>query len=295
MMKNDNKMRSSVYAWLLLPLTIIAGCRSSRESQATPDTATWRQEPFTIDGSDKEWAKPLPGYSGSEKISYEIANDGQTLYILLSTKDPQEQQKIIQGGMTVWVNTKADKSQADAIGIGYPLDSRNDHDQNLMEQAQPDRYQHHAATLQDKKDYALYGFGKGSEVGNFTYGDDNPQGVQMRMDFNNAGELIYEASMPLALLYPTHSATASYASKSIAVGFQIDGLPPNANVPRGAGGGPSIGVGGGLGFGSFGSGGGLGISIGQGFGGGGGGGRNKQLFKDTEVWQVVQLTGKRAF
>jgi hypothetical protein len=297
MIKNDNKMRSSLYAWLLLPLTIIAGCRSSRESQATPDTATWRQEPFTIDGSDKEWTKPLPGYSGSEKISYEIANDGQTLYILLSTKDPQEQQKIIQGGMTVWINTKADKSQADAVGIGYPLDSRNDHDQNLMEQAQPDRYQHHAATLQDKKDYALYGFGKASEVGNFTYGDDNPQGVQMRMDFNNAGELIYEASMPLTLLYPTHSATSSYASKSIAVGFQIDGLPPNANVPggRGGGGGPAIGIGGGLGFGSFGSGGGLGISIGQGFGGGGGGGKNKQLFKDTEVWQVVQLTGKRAF
>ena len=99
MIKNDNKMRSSIYAWLLLPLAIIAGCRSSRESQATPDTATWRQEPFTIDGSDKEWTKPLPGYSGSEKISYEIANDGQNLYILMSVKDPQEQQKIIQGGM----------------------------------------------------------------------------------------------------------------------------------------------------------------------------------------------------
>ena len=119
----------------------------------------------------------------------------------------------------------------------------------------------------------------------------------MRMDYNNAGELIYEASIPLALLYPNHNATASYASKTVAVGFLIDGLPPNANVPRGmgGGGGPAIGVGGGLGFGSFGSGGGLGISIGQGFGGGGRGGSNKQLFKDTEVWQVIQLTGKRAF
>jgi hypothetical protein len=120
------------------------------------------------------------------------------------------------------------------------------------------------------------------------------------MDYNNAGELIYEASMPLALLYPTHSATASYAAKTIAVGFQIDGLPPNANVPRGGGGGgPAIGVGGGLGFGSFGSGGGLGLSLGLPVGGGGGrGGRNNQLFKDTEFWQVVQLsanTGKRAF
>ena len=153
-------------------------------------------------------------------------------------------------------------------------------------------------TLEDKKDYALYGFGKASEVGNYTYGDENPQGVKMRMDYNNSGELIYEASIPLATIYPGHNSASSYASKSVAIGIFVDGLPPNANVPRGAGGGgPDIGVGGGLGFGSFGSGGGVGVSIGLPIGGGGGrGGRSRQLFKDAEVWQVVQLSHmKRGF
>ena len=295
------KVSSFAYSTLLLPLVIAAGCSSSRNSQSSDNTptSTAPQQPITIDGSDKDWTKPLPGYSKTENFNYEIANDAENLYVLISTKDPLEQQKIIQGGMTVWINTKADKSQGGAVGIGYPLDSRNDPDRNLMNEAQPNRAPR-AVTLQDKREYALYGFGAASEVGNYDYANDsNAQGVKMRMDYNNAGELIYEAAIPLTTLYPGHNPTASYASKSVAVGIFVDGLPPNASVPRGAGGGsgPAVGVGGGLGFGSFGSGGGVGLSIGLpiGGGGGGGGGRN-HLFKDTEVWQVVQLNNfKKGF
>ena len=295
------KLPSLFYSGILLIVTFAAGCSSSRNSQASDNMpiSTAPQQPITIDGSDKDWTKPLPGFSKTENFSYEIANDPQNLYVLISTKDPLEQQKMIQGGMTVWINTKADKSQGGAVGIGYPLDSRNDPDRNLMNEAQPDRAPR-SVTLQDKKDYSLYGFGAASEVGNFAYADDsNPQGIQMRMDFNNAGELIYEAAIPLTTLYPGHNPNASYAAKSVAVGIFVDGLPPNANIPRGAGGGgggPAIGVGGGLGFGSFGSGGGLGVSIGLPLGGGGGGGGRNHLFKDAEVWQVVQLNNvKRGF
>lgn len=275
-----------------------AGCSASRKSQGDElPTSTALQQPIVIDGSDEDWTRPLPGFAKTENISFEIANDAENLYVLISTKDQLEQQKIIQGGMTVWVNTNADKSQSGAVGIGYPLDSRNDPDRNLMNEAQPNRVPK-SVTLQDKQEYALYGFGTSSEVGNFAYADDsNPQGVKMRMDYNNAGELIYEAAIPLTTLYPGHSAGSSYAAKSIAVGIFVDGLPPNANVPRGVGGGggPEIGVGGGLGFGSFGSGGGLGLSIGLPVGGGGGGGRN-HLFKDAEVWQVVELNNvKKGF
>jgi len=295
------KVSSFAYSALLVPLVIAAGCSSSRSSQSSDNTptSTAPQQPIIIDGLDSEWAKPLPGFSKTENFGYEIANDAQNLYILISTKDVLEQQKMIQGGMTVWINTKSDKSQGGAVGIGYPLDSRNDPDRNLMNEAQPNRAPK-SVTLQDKKDYALYGFGAASEVGNFDYADDsNPQGIKMRMDFNNTGELIYEASIPLTTLYPGHNPNSSYAAKSIAVGIFVDGLPPNANIPRGAGGngGPAIGVGGGLGFGSFGSGGGLGLSIGLPLGGGGGGGGGKNhVFKDAEVWQVVQLNNfKKGF
>ena len=285
------------YPFFLVAVTImvsvsLSGCGPSRNSQtANPSMAAWQQSPLTIDGSDSDWTKPLPGYIAAEKLNYAITNDGANLYILLSTKDPQQQQKIIQGGMTVWVNPGADKNVGDAVGIGYPLDTRNDRDRTLMEEAQPDRYSHKPARLEDRKEYALYGFVRDS-IGTYTYGDDNPQDVKMRMDYNNTGELIYEASVPLAALFPTHNPSSSYAAKSIAVGIFIQGLPPGADVPRG-GGGPAIGIGGGVGFGSYGSGGGIGISIGTPIGGGG---RNKQLSKDSEIWQTIQLAaGHRPF
>jgi len=295
------KMKSFI-SWGIGVLMVFSGltsCHSSRESQGQNQPAdpsnggTWQRQPLTIDGSDKDWTKPLPYTVKSEQLNYAVTNDGQNLYILMSTHSPQEAQKIVQGGMTVWVNTKADKSFAGAMGIGYPLDTRNDRDRNLMEEAQPGRRNHKPVTLEDKKEYALYGFDNSQTIPTYTYADTNSQGIQMRMDYNDAGDLVYEASIPLQSLYPGHSATASYASKTVAVGFIIEGLLPGTNVPGGGsgGGGPTVGVGGGLGFGSFGSGGGLGISIGTGTLLGGGGGRNKQLFRQSEVWQVVQLSG----
>lgn len=288
------KFSLPLYSRILLPLALLGACRSSRDTAQSPDpsSASWQQHPLTIDGSNKDWTGPLPFTIKAENLSYSVTNDGQNLYILLSTKSQQEQQKIIQGGMTIWVNTKGGQNVGDAIGIGYPLDERNDRDRQLMAEARPDRYRNdRPVTLEDKKDYALYGFKKDS-IGNYTYGDENPQGIAMRMDYSEGGELVYEAAIPLQTLYPEHNPSSSYAAKSISVGIYIQALPPNANVPRGngGGGGPAIGVGGGLGFGSFGSGGGLGLSIGTGSLIGGGGGRGKQqLFRDTQIWQTVQL------
>lgn len=276
---------------LCVPFVLVVGCRSSRSGEASDGnsagTAQWQGQPLTIDGSDRDWVKPLPGFQSKENVSYSVSNDGQNLYILISTKSQQEQQKIIQGGMSVWVNTKGDKNNADAVGIGYPLDEHSDPDRKLMEEAQPQRYNKKPVTLEDKKSYALYGFNKDS-IPDYVYGSDNPQGVVMRMDYNNAGELIYELAIPLKTLYPQHNTSSSYAANSVAVGIFIEGLPPSAHVPREGGGGPGIGVGGGIGTGGFGSGVGLGLSIGTGALGGGRR-NNKQLFDETQIWHVAQL------
>src|SRR5258708_4834633 len=171
----------------LILAAALVSCGSSRQAAPTdPGPVTWQRLPLTIDGSDKDWIKPLPYAISAEKITYSVTNDDQYLYVLLETKSPQEQQKIIQGGMTIWINTKADKNEAGAVGIGYPLDTRIDHDRQLMEQAQPDRYKNDKpVTLEDKKDYALYGFTKDS-TGGFSYANDNnPQGVSRRLDFSN--------------------------------------------------------------------------------------------------------------
>lgn len=276
---------------LFILVALFSRCSSSRHSNGAevPATAKWQSQALTIDGSDRDWTKPLPYAVRAENVSYGISNDQQNLYILLSTRNPQEQQKIVQGGMSVWVNIKGEKSNGNAVGIGYPLDERNDPDRNLMAEAQPQRYQNNKpVTLADKKSYALYGFGKDSGIRNYTYGDSNSLGVLMRMDYNNNGDLIYEAAIPLQTLYPGHNPSTPYTSQNLAVGIFIEGLPPSAHVPRQGGGGPGIGVGGGLGMGGFGSGMGMGLSIGSGAFRGGRG-NNRQLFDEAQIWQTVQL------
>lgn len=283
-------------------LLLAAGCSSSRQSQGQEKAdrshakAIWQSQPLTIDGNDNDWVKPLPYVVHEENVNYSISNDQQNLYILLSTSSRQEQQKIIQGGMSVWVNTKGDQSNGDAVGVGYPLDERNDPDRKLMEEAQPQRYQDKPVTLADKRTYSLYGFTRDSAIGNYAYGASNPVGVVMRLDYNNKGDLIYEASIPLRALYPGRDSSASYTTRDLAVGIFIEGLPPSARVPRDGGGnggrGSGLGFGVGTGIGGFGPG--MGMGMGMGFGGGRGGtGRNnRNLYDEAQIWQQVQLARK---
>jgi len=272
--------------WILLSLAG-SGCRSSRGDQATSpsQTGTWQQQPLVIDGSDEDWTKPLLYTDRKEKLNYTLSNDKDNLYILVSTRSPQEQQKIIQGGMTVWVNNQADKNEATSVGIGFPLDSRKNRERNLMAEARPDQYKNKPITLDDLREYSLYGF-KNESIENLEYGQTNEEGVQVRIDYNKEGDLIYEASIPLSTLYPQNT-SHNFAGKSLAVGIFIEGLPPDVHV-RPEGGGSGVSIGGGVGVGSFGSGGGVGLSIGTGSLGRIGG-KERQLYQLSKIWQVVPV------
>jgi hypothetical protein len=276
---------------VLVPALLVCGCSSSKTAQDTSNaqTAEWQQHPLTIDGFDDDWTIAPPYNDRKEKLHYAISNDKDTVYIRLAVQDLQEQQKIIQGGMTVWINGQAEKNIGGAMGIGFPLDGRNDRDKQLMAEAQPDRYKYKPRSLADLYEFSLFGF-KQDSVETYDIGQSNEAGVQVKMNYNRAGVLIYEASIPLNVVYPQNT-SHNFAGKSIAVGFALEGLPPNAPVPRGGGGGGSgVSFGGGMGMGTFGGGMGMGLSLGTGALGRGGGGRgSRQLYDQSETWQVVSL------
>ncbi|MHA4807267.1 hypothetical protein ACX0G9_04150 [Flavitalea flava] len=294
-----------VYSVVISVASLIGSCRSSRSDQQTTalQTGIWQQQPIFIDGQDGDWTRPLPYTDKKEKLNYSITNDRENIYILLAVKDEIEQQKILQGGMTVWVNGSAEKNESNAVGIGFPTDSRKDHDRRLMEEARGNRGNGNVngnsngngrkdepkekfATLEDLKDYSLYGFLPDGNVGNYDYGDHNEAEVGVKIGFNKDGEMIYEASIPLKTVFPKNNATG----KSIAVGFVVEGFPPDANVRQRGGGGGGVSIGGGLGMGSFGSGGGVGLSIGTGsLGRIGGGKKDRQLYEQNKIWQVVPV------
>lgn len=284
----DNALLYSAFV-LSVAATLASGCHSSKAAEQTSTSNTsrpisaWQRQPLTIDGSDSDWVRPLPYYVTEEKLAYAISNDGVNLYIQWATRDPQEQQKILQGGLTVWINKDGERASETAVGVGYPLDLSNNRERQLMVQAQPDKYRDKPIALEDQKDYSLYGFGENPET--YEYGQSNPEGVEVKTEYNGTGEMIYEASVPLKALFPKTS-PRYYSGHNIAVGFFVEGIPPQAGGRRG-GGGPAIGVGGGLGFGGFGSGAGLGLSIGTGLGRSAA--RKDPSTKPGKIWQVVTI------
>jgi hypothetical protein len=195
----------------------------------------------------------------------------------------------MEGGLTVWINNTAEKANSDAVGIGFPTGRNQSRESSILAQGRPDLFQEKKKTAEDDlAAYSLYGFKKDETVENFDSGQTNDEGVEVKIGFNNAGDLIYEALVPLNAIYPQNT-SGNFNGKSIAVGFFVEGLPPTEGGRRGGGGGPGISVGGGLGMGSFGSGAGIGLSIGSGAFGGGRKNADKQLYEQAQLWQVVSL------
>jgi hypothetical protein len=266
---------------------LIAACSSSRESRQSSDNiqqTQWTGSPVVVDGKDSEWVKPLTYLAKSEKLAYRILSDSSAIYILASTADEQTQQKILHGGMTVWINTLGEKSDEGAAGVSFPTGSvaprrRNDTEESAR-----------SGGLRELRDYYLLGFERGQGMQAFKYGETNDKGIEVSLNFNEAGEMVYEAKIPLQAIY-TKASARSYAGRTLSIGFYIEALPPGygGSSGGGRGGGGGISIGGGLGMGSFGSGGGLGVSIGSGsLGRIGGGGRGK-AGKAAKIWQDITL------
>ncbi len=268
---------------LLGTLLLLGGCSSSKQAADAPlQKSSWQQTPLVIDGSDSDWVQPLANYDRREKMSYAVTNDNEHLYLRLSTNDEQTQQKILQGGLTVWINTHGERTEEKAAGIAFPTGNTHEGGKSILTAGRPEMYKNKIAALDNVKDYSLYGFTRERDMKNYNYGESNEQGVELKIDFNNAGALIYEAAVPLSSLFPKNNGLG----KSIAVGFVLDEAPQQTARRRNGGGG-GVSIGGGLGMGSFGSGGGVGLSIGSGALGriGGGGGRLRQ----SKIWQLVTL------
>jgi hypothetical protein len=269
----------------LLPLAFTAACSSSKNSTAAKEgqPGNWQRLPLTIDGNDSDWQKPLPGIDASEKLTYAMTNDADNLYVMIATKDQAEQHKILAGGMTVWVNNQGEKNSDQAIGLGFPLDPHANREKELMAEARPEVYKNRSAKLDDADEYELYGFSLDEPIQHYSYDQDNKEGVQVRMNYNQAGELVYEAKIPLKAVYPK---LAHYTNRELAVGIFIEGIP--APPGSGGGGGGGVSVGGAVGFGTYGSGGGIGLSIGTGSLGRSGGGKSSE-FRQRKIWHVMTI------
>lgn len=105
------RMRILVFLALIsLPLT---GCRTTASLQSSA-----LGDPITVDAQLEEWAGKLSSIAGGE-LSVGVQNDGDFLYVGISTSHPQRISQIMQQGLVLWIDPAGGKKKA--FGVQYPI------------------------------------------------------------------------------------------------------------------------------------------------------------------------------
>jgi hypothetical protein len=79
----------------------------------------WRDRDIAIDGDNGEWPGPLVAVEENHPLLTAAVNDGQDLYIVLSTSDPALRRQIFRQGLIVWFDPSGgDKKH---FGLKYPV------------------------------------------------------------------------------------------------------------------------------------------------------------------------------
>ncbi len=267
----------------LVILFFLAACGSSRNAQQydAAQNLPWQKDSLIVNGDESDWTAPLSLLDEKLGISYAISNDRENLYVQLITKNETTIQRILRGGLTVYINHHGVKEESGSAGITFPTGNRVQKGDKLLND-RPELQQNKHVAIQAVQDYSLFGFRQIKTPGNFDYGKQNPEGIELGIGLNEQGAVVYEAAIPLSS-FLTDAEMRNPGRKNIALGFSLDNVPEQAGERRGGG----LSIGGGLGFGSFGTGGGVGLSIGTGsLGRIGGGNRNG---KPSRIWKEVVL------
>jgi YD repeat-containing protein len=250
---------------------------------------------IAIDGDIKEWGDSLRYYNTEKKINYSIANDKENLYMAIRITDRLEQRKIFKAGITFSIDPKGKKKET--FSITFPLNVQGGSVASLVSQKEPEG----EVTKQDREELMRERITtlRGIKVVGFKdiEGDmittSNTYGIQTAINYDENGNLICEAAIPLKFFH-----TDEPSKNEWAFNFKVNGLTrPTAGqgADQGGGGGGRGGRGGGGGGGGFGGGGGGGGGRG-GHGGGGGNhsetpgeGGQSELFKSDDFWTKFYL------
>src|SRR3954464_3640800 len=104
---------SGVAAVLIAPMAVVLA------SKRQVIDSHWRDRNVVIDGDNGEWPGPLVAVEENHPLLTAVMNDGQYLYLVLSTNDPAVRREIFRQGLIVWFDPSGgDKKH---FGVKYPV------------------------------------------------------------------------------------------------------------------------------------------------------------------------------
>ena len=271
--------RTIVSACLLLTILLsMAGCGGEKiESR-------WRDREITIDGDASEW-RGTEQYSDDKKgVRFAVFNDGEFLYICLTTWNTKTQQQILVRGLTVWFDP--DGGDERSYGIDFPITKGPEEMRGLRETAARDRAQAIEDLLIRSRSEMVIGRSKDSE-GQWMFVEDGKElGIEAVLDMDDR-ILVYELKVPLTggqgLPFPDGLPEGGLAGLGLEMGkIDVHEMLKHMDCHR-----PPGDMGGGRG------GGGRGGKGGMGGGRPGGGSMRETMEEELEAWMKVRLATER--
>jgi hypothetical protein len=256
--------------------------------------SAWRGKDVAIDGDSGDWKGPLVQVDAKDPITAAAVNDGQFLYVVLSTSDPGMRTQILRQGLIVWFDPAGGTQKH--FGVKYPVGAgsgegwgagRGGARRGPYSGGQAGERRNPDGADGDRPEPAnrleVLGPGKGDA---HSFVTDMVPGIAVKVG-EVQGALVYELKVPVG-----KSADFPYAIEAkpgALIGFGLD--TPKMERPQSEGGRRIGGIGsGGLG----GGGGGRGGMGGRGRGGATGGGRRGDggfaPRKPLKTWATIQLT-----
>jgi YD repeat-containing protein len=146
---------------------------------------------IVVDGNAQEWGDSLSYYNPEKKVHYTIANDKDNLYLVVKTKDPMQQDNILNAGITFSIDTKGRKKSAYSTTFPEAGGSTGGVGKSIEEKTL-------LARFTKVKKIGVNGF---KDVSEDEIATTNDYGIHIAMDYDQQGNLIYEEAIPLALFH----------------------------------------------------------------------------------------------
>jgi len=163
-----------------------------------------------LDGNIAEWPEEKFALDKATKIRYAIDNDSQMLFLAMNISDKNVQQRIMQQGMTLFIDVKGKKKEN--RGVKFPLRMEN---------------------VSDIGNMKVFGFGNAEPSSQSVKTEGT---INIAIGWDSSFVLTIEYSVPLKML---EGSLAELNNKKISVGWKIneeDGMTntaqPVSGTPR---------------------------------------------------------------
>jgi hypothetical protein len=205
------------YHYSLLLIVLLSQCAPKAIYKSE-----WQSEKIIADGNISDWPAPTIYYDKATKLKRTIRNDAENLYIALSTSDEQTQMKILMAGLQFWIDTTGRNKKQ--MGVIYPVGKSMEPSEVMGLLAS----QNHGANSSFNLKKKLLGlqtqliFSRLNGPKNKVMPTHNNGGINVAINVNDKGELIYEAVIPFFLFLKSPFRSRS---KIVALSVTVNGLP----------------------------------------------------------------------